>query len=373
MEFALPSQWHSPASTECVAGLNEEQKQSWKENGFCLVNGLFEDSLLDDITNIAHSFYSLEKMTQGGGYKADFGAMDNAEMVFPSTKPEYSALNKVPLHENILNAVVQLLNVKSTDEIRLSQCELWCKLGGDSVNITDAGNNEDQRMHIDGFNHYLTYPADWYHPEAVAMIIYYDDSEICGGETALVAREGPNDPAYHENGDPSNTFPLMLTPGGRGDFHWINNRYLAEKWFEENNPEVHAFRRTLYEREKKAKFSRGTVLFYRLDLWHRGRPIHPGQIRRTHNLVFKKAGVDWINNWNTGPAKEMYTRTQTVEKLIAESTMKQRVVLGFPSANSDYWTPSTLAATKRRYSHLPDGCKYFEEIENAVLAKFGSN
>jgi hypothetical protein len=350
--------------------LTEEQVRNWKEQGYCLVNGLIEPDFLNDILTIAHNFYPLEKF-KSGNYKADFGANECQEMVFPSLKAENQKLNQVCLYERILDAVVQLLGVQSTADIRLTQSECWCKLGQENVNVEDPGNNEDQRIHIDGYNHYLTFPADWYQPEAVGLIIYYDDSEKTGGETAIVAREGKEDPAYHET-EADDTFPLLLTPGGRGDFHWINNKYLAEKFFEETNPEVHSFRQELYRREKKAKFSKGTVLFYRLDVWHRGRPIKAGQIRRTHNLLYKRAGHDWINNWNAGPAKEMYQRQQFVEKLIATSTMKQRMVLGFPHPEHNYWTPYTLEACKRRYGYLPGGYQHFEEIEAAVAKKFGA-
>jgi hypothetical protein len=60
-------------------------------------------------------------------------------------------------------------------------------------------------------NHTLVSPPGWYSPEAVAMIIYYSDSDEVGGSTALVPREGDTDPAYK--------WPLIAMPG-LGGIHW---------------------------------------------------------------------------------------------------------------------------------------------------------
>jgi hypothetical protein len=42
---------------------------------------------------------------------------------------------------------------------------------------------------------------------------------------------------------------------------------------QENRPDMYEFRKKLYEREMMAKFSRGTVLLYRHDVFHRGTPV----------------------------------------------------------------------------------------------------
>lgn len=183
----------------------------------------------------------------------------------------------------------------------------------------------------------------------------------------MVPRTGPKDPAYHSPTVSSFSSPLLLTPGGRGDLPWINNKYNAEKYLEDNHPEIAQFRKdNLYSRECSAVFNEGSVLFYRLDTWHRGTPLIDGKIRRCHNLLYKKSGCTWINQWNTGVARHMYSQQQTVEKLIAGADMQQRTVLGFPAVNSSYWTEYTFAACKERYGALPGGFMYHEEIENEL-------
>jgi hypothetical protein len=136
---------------------------------------------------------------------------------------------------------------------------------------------------------------------------------------------------------------------GYGEIPWKNDRTTVEAFLRENYPEVATFREKLYAREKTITYSPGTVLFYRHDLWHRGTPLLPGSERYVQNLVFKRAGCDWLNNWNRGTAYSMYSRDQYVEKLIARLTVQQRGVLGFPPPGHAYWTEDTVAAVRLRY------------------------
>ena len=133
--------------------------------------------------------------------------------------------------------------------------------------------NANQRIHCDYPNHSLVMPPPWNSPEVVSIIVYYDDSELTGGQTCVVPRTGLRDPAYsHLESDsvkePEN--PLLWTPGARGDVVWINDRDHAEKYLKENHPDIFEFRKThLYPREKKVQFREGSVLLYRHDMWHR--------------------------------------------------------------------------------------------------------
>jgi ectoine hydroxylase-related dioxygenase (phytanoyl-CoA dioxygenase family) len=133
--------------------------------------------------------------------------------------------------------------------------------------------NANQRIHCDYPNHSLVMPPAWEHPEVVSIIVYYDDSAVTGGQTCVVPRAGAHDPAYtaaeEEEGE-EGQHPLLLTPGGRGDLLWVNDRDHAERYLADRHPEVAAFRREhLYPREQPVQFRAGTVLFYRHDVWHR--------------------------------------------------------------------------------------------------------
>jgi len=317
--------------------------------------------------------------------ESGIGLKDNGfnGLLFPCLEAEHACLNEVTIHPRVITACSQLLSC-APSELRLSQSELWSKFnsaskmkgpvssteGADataSVSPFDTSGSQDQRVHIDGFNHYLAFPTEWDKPEAVAMIVYYDDTSESGGGTAVVPRLGTGDSAYHaQRGEES---PLMWTPGGRSDLPWINDRNTAETYLAANQPEVHAFRQQLYSRERYVHAVPGTILFYRLDVWHRGVPLFPGGKRRVQNIIYKRQGTDWLNSWNAGCARNMYTKAQTVERIIAASTMHQKCVLGFPKADSEYWTPYTLAATKARYKHLGTGLLHMEEIEKNVQSR----
>ena len=48
----------------------------------------------------------------------------------------------------------------------------------------------------------------------------------------------------------------------------------------------------------------------------------------------------------------MYRPSRVMERLIAESSVEQRCVLGFPAPGDAYWTHDTLAAVFARFGPL---------------------
>eukprot|EP01038_Epipyxis_sp_PR26KG_P008344 gene8344-11288_t len=284
-----------------------DQIHSWKSKGFCLVNGLFPLELIDQAR------LDLESMSNSKPYVEDFGGFP-----FPFKS---DALNEIALNPRILRIARELLG----GEILLNQAEAWEKRSS-----TDIGNNpfknQDQRMHMDYPNHYLTHPSSWDDPEVVAMIVYLDDVDECGGSTAVVERLGDSDELY---------LPPYVNMPGVGAIPWINDRTLAEKYFLENNPSIYEFRQKLYAREKSVQYNKGSVLFYRLDVWHRGTPINPGKTRNVINLGFKKTGCTWITCWEPGWATNAY---DNLWGLIPTLDEDQRAALGIPRGSDLYWS-----------------------------------
>jgi hypothetical protein len=70
------------------------------------------------------------------------------------------------------------------------------------------------------------------------------------------------------------------------------------------------------------------------------------------NLTFKKAQSEWISVLHQGWAWSMYRKNLQVEKLIAQSTVQQRALLGFPNPGNRYWNKQTLMAVLARYGEL---------------------
>jgi hypothetical protein len=326
--FAYPTPARDGAEGTPV--LTDEHVASWRDAGFVLVDGVLPADLVAELRDAAGAHFPAAGAAEAEAI-TDFGSSVN----FPS---RLAGFDQVTLHPRLLTAVAQLLGRDPTG-LRLSQADLWPKYGR-VERAAGVYDNQDQRIHIDYPNHTLAHPAPWDRPEAVEMIVYLSDVEDCGGSTAVVPRQGAADPAYR--------WPIVDSPG-IAELNYINDRDSAEEYFADRRPELAAWRSTLYERERWAHFSVGTVLFYRHDTWHRGTPLLPGSRRLTQNITYRRAECEWISTLHVGWAWAMYHDDKHMERLIAGATLDQRAVLGFPQPGNAYWCDETLAAVAARY------------------------
>jgi ectoine hydroxylase-related dioxygenase (phytanoyl-CoA dioxygenase family) len=330
--------------------LDDAHVRSWREQGFALASGLLPMDLVGELANAA-----TQQFPQPGSAEsreiADFGSA----LVFPSRIPSFNALT---LHPRLLASVSQLLDVPVAG-LRLSQADLWPKYGRAEKSAGPL-DNMDQRIHVDYPNHTLAHPTEWSRPEAVEIIVYLSDVEDCGGATAVVPRQGDDDPAYR--------WPIVDTPGV-GDLDYVNDRETAESYFAGERPELADWRRMLYERERYAFYKPGDVLFYRHDTWHRGTPMRAGALRLVQNITFRRAECEWISTLHTGWAWSAYRRDKFLEKLIAGADLNQRAVLGFPQPGSSYWTEATVDAVGARHGVFGMDMTPYQ----AALNKPGSN
>lgn len=310
--------------------LTDDQVAGWRSQGFALVDGVLPAELVDRLGVAAQTHFADAGSAEGEA-TTDFGSAVN----FPS---RLSGFNEVTLHPRLLAAVGQLLG-RAPHSLRLSQSDIWPKYGR-AERAAGAYDNQDQRIHIDYPNHTLAHPAPWSRPEAVEMILYLSDVDECGGSTAVVPREGADDPAYR--------WPIVDSPG-ISDLNYVNDKDSAERYFADHRPELAEWRETLYDRERWTHYSPGTLLFYRHDTWHRGTPLTPGTRRIAHNLTYRKAECEWISTLHIGWAWAMYRDDKFMERIIAEASLDQRAVLGFPQPGNDYWSDETIAAVEARY------------------------
>ncbi len=312
--------------------LREDQIEAWRTQGFALVSGVFDADLLASLTE-----YAVASNPSPGDLAAarvsDFGSA--GQLNFPARN---RAFNEVTLHPRLLCAISQLLGTPIPG-LRLTQSDLWPKYGR-AEKTAGPLDNTDQRIHIDYPNHTLAHPQVWDRPEAVELIVYLSDVEECGGATAVVPRQGPDDPAYR--------WPIVDSPG-IADLDYINDKELAEAYFAEQRPELSDWRNTLYQRERYARYRPGDVLFYRHDTWHRGTPMTPGTLRLVQNITYRRAEAEWISTLHVGWAWLAYRKDKFLERLIARCSLDQRAVLGFPQPGSDYWCDETVAAVGARY------------------------
>ncbi|MEM7326533.1 MAG: phytanoyl-CoA dioxygenase family protein [Actinomycetota bacterium] len=313
--------------------LTDAQVARWRTEGFALVDGILPPALVDRLRTEATARFPAPGSPDAATI-TDFGSA----LTFPAS---LDVFNQVTLFPRLLATVAQLLDVAVAD-LRLTQSDLWPKYG----HRDRAGgvyDNQDQRIHVDYPNHSLVHPPPWDRPEAVELILYLSDSNESGGGTAVVPRTGPDDPAYR--------WPIVDSPG-IGDLDWVNDRGSAEAYLAEVRPEVVPWREDLYRRERHTTFTPGTVLLYRHDTWHRGTPLRQDGFRLAHNMTFRLADSEWISTLHSGWAWKMYRRDKLMERLIAEASLDQRAVLGFPRPGSRYWCPETVDAVAARYGPL---------------------
>lgn len=301
--------------------ITEQDSLLWKEKGCVIVKNLFDPLFIKKCQRYLLDLYKKNELNVN-----DFGS--NGKLEFPS----FSILDELTLNETIIQSVQRLLG---TRDILLTQSDTWGKIGKDDY--SEVSNN-DQRMHMDYGNNTFLHPSDWNEPECVSIIIYLSNVKETGGGTCCVPREGKEDILYKE--------PYLQMPG-IGKFPFINDKTSAEQFFQQNDTDVYQFRQELYKREIQTEPTCGDVLFYRLDLWHRGTPVFPGKIRFVTNLVFKRRECYWIQQWNPGWTKKMYYGY--MEEMIGAMTPLQRSILGIPFPGNEYWTEKRIYQFQQRF------------------------
>ena len=293
---------------------------------------------------------------------------DSSILEFPTI---VTTVNNTTIHPRLLKAVSQLLG---SENFKLKQSELVQTLGTPSSPRDPPGryDNVDQQMHMQFPNHTMVHPPKWNEPDAVSVLIYLCDCNECGGSTAVVPREGDDDPAYD--------WPYCQMPG-IGDIGFINDRETAESTIKLKDPEMYRFRQNLYEREKLVRFRSGTVLFFRPDVWHRQTPVNQGKARWTQNLVFARNDCEWVGQWQRSTTYFMYGhwsdkdaqyhgRMRLLEESVSKMSPLQRTVLGFPAPGTKYWNKETLEAVGRRYDVFGvDMTPYGAAIKNRLQSK----
>ena len=282
--------------------LTPQQENQWKSRGWVVLKNFLD---VEQCTKDMKKHYppNLKNPIQ------DFGS--DGLTNFPC---KYNSLNNITVNKKLISAVKQLLN---TNNILLTQSVAWAKYG---VVSNDSNSNNDQRIHMDWGNHYWTHPPTWEQPDMVTAIVYYSDTNIVGGHTSLVSRKGENDTIYR--------WPYIHMPGIAGK-PFFNDKNTAEKHM---NEEDKLLRQKCYDREVFQYTKPGDVLFYRMDLWHRGTPVKKNKVRYVHNLAWKKTSAQGICIWNKGWTQKMYRGW--LEKFISNLTSSQRKTLGFPDINT---------------------------------------
>jgi hypothetical protein len=320
--------------------LSNAQIKKWKEQGAVICQ--LPAQVLDPALAWLNDNFTIDQIDSS---HLDFGTPDR-KFEFPTF---IEPLDDLVLSEPLISAAQQLLD---TVDVRLIQADLWPKIGV-SNDQHEAQANTDQRMHMDYGNNTVLHP-DWDAPDVVAAVVYYDDFAQTAGGTGYVPRQGSDDPVYQP--------PFVNMPGQAGK-PFFNDRATVEAWFKEHDSTAYELRQQLYAREQVVEFKPGTILFYRHDLWHRGRPLNAGKLRRVHNLAWKRADARGVSHWNEGFARDSYYGR--VESIIGRCSPLQRSVLDFPLPGDDYWSAERLSNVEVRFACYGfDATPYLEKLKS---------
>lgn len=314
--------------------LSSNQQKQWRNQGFTIASDLIEPLLINNSVSYLQDLYLNNKIQS-----KDFGSQGRLEF------PSISILDQISIHNRLICCVQELLQTK---DILLTQADTWVKKR-DILN-TQSNSNSDQRMHMDYGNNTFLHPSKWETPEAVSIIIYLSDIDKTGGGTSIVPKNNKTKHLYNT--------PYLKMPGIH-NYQFNNDRQCAEEYFQRDYPQIFKFRQQLYQHEIIPQPKKGDILFYRLDLWHRGTPVKEGQVRFVMNLVFKRKECFWINQWNPGWTKKMYYGG--IERLFAYMSPEQRGVLGVPLPGDPYWNFERLDCFKNRYPEM-DTLPYIQGI-----------
>ena len=104
----------SPAeSGRQTAVLSETDVQTWRENGYCLVNGILPEELLRRVKSDCHSVFPAP-MSEEAKKINYYGGFVN----FPST---YGSVNELSLHPRMMAAVGQLFGLPHLYDVNISK------------------------------------------------------------------------------------------------------------------------------------------------------------------------------------------------------------------------------------------------------------
>ena len=299
----------------------DEEVAAWQEDGWVLLDGLVDTEEIDAaITDLRYVFPSPEKFHADPESHRPPGRAD-AELrrgypEMPATGPAFrpeqhrfrsefpfygsGALSRLCVHPAIVDFMERAL---ATIDLRVYQAQVSAKYAGDA--------NFEQPMHTDR-NHSFLPPRmepPWWHAET---FLYLTDVDEGTAPTHLVSRQ-----------DAAGRSPNSIFMPAR-------------------DPELYAL-------ERPAAGTRGALLVYGPDVFHRGVDLtRPGGHRFLLNVSYKVAGHDWVGFHSPQSQATHPAWVQFVEG----STPRELELFGFPPPGHLVWTAALVDATTAKYPKL---------------------
>jgi hypothetical protein len=279
------------------------EKAQWEEEGWVIIHGLVPaDELraaqgaLPDLFPTAEEFAHDTDPERNRPFRVD------SHSVIPNFPFDSSALNRLVLHDDIIDLSQEFLGLK---DIRLYQGMVSAKYG-------DGAPDDEQLLHVDYGNHTLVVPRSEVGYQQLELFIYLSDVSESAG-TRMVSRRL------------TTQVPTERT-------------YLSPAEYED-----------LYAAEVAASAPAGSVLAYRPDVYHRGvRMTVPGEARFMLHVSYKPVGTDWLGSQAWPGAAEGLAW----HRFMQETNERQLTMLGFPEPGHPYWNEETLRGVAARYPLL---------------------
>lgn len=276
----------------------ETAARQWQEEGFAIVEGLVPH---DDIDAAVHELDALYGGDTFDDYNRASGIGDgeSSGRRFRSTQfdgmrgfpmPECPRLNDLFVHPQVAGFARRALG---DDDLRIYQAATWAKWAG--------AINYDQPLHQDG-NHSLLPPRmepGFWHMEAFLFLT--DVDEGCA--------------------------PPRLVPRSR------SNGSTDE----------------MYDHEIAATGTRGTLLAYRSDVWHRGSDFtRPDASRAVLVIGFRPAAAEWFSYDAFG----RLGGNPLFAEFVQDKSPDELAMFGIPRPGHPYWNAATIDAMCERYPGL---------------------
>jgi hypothetical protein len=279
-------------------------KAQWQDEGWCVLEGLLPaddvaaaQRVLPELFPTAEEFDSDRDPERNQPFRVD------SHLVLPRFPFESAALNRLVLHDNVLDLAEEYLE---TRDFRLYQGMVSAKYSGGAP-------DDEQLLHADYGNHTLVVPRAEVGYQQLELFIYLTDVTPELAATRMVSLR-------HTAHIP------------------VERTYLSLADYAD-----------LYDVEIPAVGSAGSVLAYRPDVYHRGvRMTAPAAARFMLHVSFKPVATDWLGSqaW-PGAAESM-----AWHRFMQHATMRQLTILGFPAPGHPYWNEATLHGVAARYPSL---------------------
>ena len=223
--------------------------------------------------------------------------------VDPPANPRFpfdgEALNAMTFHPELRRFAA---TVSGHDNFFCEQSDLTFKARG-------LLRDTDQHMHMDFGNHTLAYPSSDRRFWQTTFLVYYSEVTESHAPTAVVPWEHYRD-----------------------EVHW---------------PIVHSRRKRpdLYEKEVLGIVPAGSVLAYSTRTYHRGTAFTEDVGRLAHFISYAPRNCPWLGivSWPIQAVKDSY------HEWMAQSSLEERGMLGFPPPGHDYWTEEMIIRVKARF------------------------